>query len=199
MPCAKSDTEADMLSIVATVVIGIILGAATGGSLKELPHLRIRWAWMVLLGVALQLAPLSGKTLGYLVLMASFALLLAFAVGNLERPGFFLVVAGLCLNALVIGVNRGMPVTREALSDSNQTALLPDLLAHGGAKHHLADGRTRLLALADVMGAPSPVNQAFSVGDVCVHLGIAWYIVVAMKPERYPTLPAAKSATRMAI
>jgi hypothetical protein len=187
-----------MLSIFATVAIGILIGAVTGGSLKELPHLHIRWAWMALVGVALQFAPLTG-TPGYVVLLASFAFLLAFGIGNLERPGFFLVLAGLCLNTLVIAVNHGMPVTREALAHSNQAALLPDLIAHGGAKHHLATEQTRLLLLADVIGVPAPVNQAISVGDICVHVGIAWYIVVAMKPERYPTLQAPKPAPRMAI
>ena len=187
-----------MLSIVATIVVGVLLGVLTGGSLKQLPHLRIRWGWMALVGVALQFAQLSG-TLGYAVLMASFALLLVFAAANLQRPGFFLVVAGLCLNTLVIGVNRGMPVTREALEGSNQGALLPDLIANSGSKHHLAQGPNRLLVLADVIGVPAPVNQAISVGDICVHLGIVWYIVVAMKPERYPSLKSPKPAARMAI
>jgi len=187
-----------MVSILATVAIGVLLGAVTGGSLKELPHLRIRWAWMALIGVLLQFVPLT-RTPGYIVLLASFAFLLAFAIGNLQRPGFFLVLAGLCLNSLVIAVNRGMPVTREALAHSNQAALLPDLIAHGGSKHHLANEQTRLLALGDVIGVPRPVNQAISVGDVCVHVGIIWYIVVAMKPERYPVLPSPKPSPRTAI
>lgn len=187
-----------MLSIFATVAIGVLIGTATGGSLRELPHLSIRWAWMALAGVALQFTPLKG-TPGYAVLLASFAFLLLFALGNLDRPGFFLVLAGLCLNTLVIAVNRGMPVTREALSQSNQAALLPDLVASGGAKHHLVNRQTRLLLLGDVIGVPAPVNQAVSVGDICVHMGIAWYIVVAMKPERYPTLAVPKPAPRMAI
>jgi hypothetical protein len=187
-----------MLSIFATVAIGVLLGAVTGGSLKELPHLRIRWAWMALVGVALQFAPLSG-TPGYAVLLASFGFLLAFGLGNLDRPGFFLVLAGLCLNTLVIAVNHGMPVTREALTRSNQAALLPDLIAHGGAKHHLAGEHTRLLVLADVIGVPSPIAQAVSMGDICVHVGIAWYIVGAMKPERYPMLATPKPSPRMAI
>ncbi len=187
-----------MLTIFATVAIGVLLGAVAGGSLKQLPHLSIRWAWMALAGVALQFVPLSG-TPGYAVLMTSFAFLLVFGLGNLERPGFFLVLVGLCLNTLVIAVNHGMPVTREALSFSNQSALLPELIAHGGAKHHLVNQQDRLLLLGDVIGVPAPLNQAISVGDICVHVGIAWYIVVAMKPERYPTLAAPKPATRMAI
>ena len=63
--------------------------------------------------------------------MVSLGLLFAFAVLNLRLPGFWLILIGICLNALVIGVNQGMPVTHHALVVSDQSATL-GALEHGG-------------------------------------------------------------------
>ena len=86
----------------------------------------------------LQFIPVGG-TLGTILLYASFAALLAFGVLNIRAPGFVLILIGLALNAVVIVANQGMPVTRNALERSNQSATLSELIANGGAKHHLAD------------------------------------------------------------
>jgi len=75
-----------------------------------------------------------------------------------------------------------MPVTARALRDSGQTSTITDLIANGGAKHHLADAGTLLAPLADVIAVPDPVGQAISVGDICVHLGVGWFIVAGMAP-----------------
>ena len=71
-------------------------------------------------------------------------------------------------------------------SAHNQSATLTDLVANGGAKHHLADEEhISLLPLGNVILLGAPFNQAISVGDVCVQLGVAWFIVLAM-PRRRP-------------
>ena len=80
-----------------------------------------------------------------------------------------------------------MPVTQNALERSNQSATIADLIENGGAKHHLADEGTILLPLGDVIPLGTPFDQAISVGDVCVQLGVAWFIVFAM-PRRRPLL-----------
>jgi hypothetical protein len=159
------------------------MGLVAGGSLRDFPSVKIRWAWLALVGVLLQFAPVSGEQ-GFAVLLGSFLLLLLFAFVNSRVPGFVLVATGLCLNALVISANHGMPVTREVLLRSNQAATLPDLTRNGGEKHHLATDSTVLLPLADVIPVGSPIDQALSLGDVCVHIGIGWFIVVAMDPRR---------------
>jgi len=97
------------------------------------------------------------------------------------------------LNAVVIVANQGMPVTRNALERSNQSATLSELIANGGAKHHLADGTTNLLPLGDVIPLGQPLNQAISVGDVCVQLGAACFIVFSM-PRRHPRSVSTKAA-----
>ena len=172
-----------MRLILVSVAAAIVLGLVSGGTLRDFPSVKLRLAWLAAAGVFLQFVPVSGD-LGFGVLLLSFALLLAFAAVNLRSPGFVLIATGLCLNALVIGLNHGMPVTREALIGSDQAQTLPDLVRNGGEKHHLADTRTVLLPLADVIAVGHPVDQAVSLGDVCVHLGIGWFIVVAMHPRR---------------
>ena len=116
-----------------------------------------------------------------------------FAILNIRAPGVVLILIGLALNAIVIVANQGMPVTRNALEGSNQSATLSELIANGGAKHHLADGTTNLLPLGDVIPLGQPLNQAISVGDVCVQLGAACFIVFSM-PRRHPRTVSTKAA-----
>ncbi|MEP7060359.1 MAG: DUF5317 family protein [Actinomycetota bacterium] len=172
-----------MKLILATIVVAFAIGTATGRSAAGFPAVRIRWSWLAIAGIALQLAPLTGEG-AFVALLGSFGLLLAFAAANLRASGFLLIVVGLGLNLLVIAANHGMPVTTRALRDSGQVSTVADLIAHGGAKHHLAGANTVLAPLADVIAIPSPIGQAVSVGDICVHLGVGWFIVAGMQPGR---------------
>jgi hypothetical protein len=167
--------------ILATIVVAFVIGLATGGSVAGFPRVPIGWGWLAVAGIALQLAPLGGNA-AFAALIVSFVLLIVFARLNVRAPGFLLIVAGLGLNLLVISANHGMPVTARALRDSGQPSTITDLIAHGGAKHHLAGADTLLSPLADVIAVPGPIGQAVSVGDICVHLGVAWFIVAGMWP-----------------
>jgi hypothetical protein len=178
--------------ILFAVAAAIVGGLLAGGTLREFPSVRLQHAWLALAGVVLQFVPVGGTT-GNILLYASFAVLLLFAALNLRAPGFTLILAGLALNALVIVVNTGMPVTRHALVASNQSATLADLVANGGSKHHLASEGTILLPLADVMAVGSPIDQAISIGDVCVQLGAVWFIVFSM-PRRHPRIAQPETA-----
>jgi hypothetical protein len=172
-----------VLLIAITLIVGILLGLALGGSLRDFPTIGVRWWSLALAGVVLQfLNP--GGTLGHATVLASFALLLAFAGLNLGSPGFLLIIVGLALNTVVIAANGGMPVAREAVARSGQEGTLTDLLEHGGAKHHLADDGSVLLTLGDAIGIPRPIGQAVSVGDLVLDVGIAWYIAAATLPRR---------------
>jgi hypothetical protein len=172
--------------------LAIGLGYLLGGRLHRLGNVRFRHAWAGIAGVALQILPVGG-TLGFVALVASFVLLLFVAWVNRRLPGFALVVAGLCLNFLVIAVNEGMPVTREAVLASDQGETLDDLSSAGGSKHHLATSDDDLLFLADRIGIPAPVAQAVSVGDVVAYAGVVWFVVAAMRrrPEHAPAGAAA--------
>jgi hypothetical protein len=116
--------------------------------------------------------------------MASFGLLFAFGVLNWRNAGFPLIVVGLCMNALVIGVNHGMPVQRQALVRSGQGATLALLEKEGGAKHHLAGPGDKLMFLGDVIPVPNPVGQVVSLGDVATYAGVMWFVIASMQPSR---------------
>ena len=178
-----------MRLILLTVVVAVIVGLVTGGSLRAFPSIPLRWWWLAVAGVVLQLLPGQGA-IAVVLLFVSFGLLLVFGVVNVRVAGFPLILVGLALNALVIGVNRGMPVTRGALSSSGQQDALAELASNGdGQKHFLALGDTPLLFLGDVVPVPQPIGQAVSIGDVLVHVGVGWFIVMAMHPRRQPAVP----------
>ncbi len=169
-----------MRLILFAFALAIGLGYLMGGRLRNLGAVRFRHAWAGLVGVGLQFLPVTGAP-GYVALIASFVLLAFVAVANRRLPGFALIVVGLCLNFLVIAVNEGMPVTREALVASGQTATIDDLREAGGSKHHLATSEDDLQFLADRFGIPAPVNQAVSVGDIVAYSGVMWFVVAAMR------------------
>ncbi len=179
--------------ILFTVAAAIVVGLIAGGTLRDFPSVKLRWWRAALAGAVLQFIPLEGTT-GVILLLMSFAALLAFAVANVRTPGFGPILVGLALNALVITVNHGMPVTRHALVASHQTSTLDDLIHNGGAKHHLADSGTSLRLLGDVIPLGAPIDEAVSIGDLCMQVGAAWFIVLAM-PRRHPKIVRSEATT----
>ena len=177
-----------MLLIVGAILLAVLAGLAWGGKLRNLSAAHIRWPALAVVGLVLQVLPVreSAKGLAFALLMLSLGLLFAFALLNLRLPGFWLILIGICLNALVIGVNQGMPVTRHALVVSDQASTLGALEQGGGAKHHLAGPDDRVIFLADVIPIPNPVHQVLSVGDLFTYGGVMWFVVASMR--RRPSL-----------
>jgi hypothetical protein len=175
-----------MKLILASIVIAMLVGYAFGGRLRNFGTKQLKWPALAIVGLAMQLWPVgSGSTdLGFGLLMASFGLLLVFGAVNVRRPGFPLIILGIVMNALVIGVNHGMPVSRHALEVSGQSGTLQVLKHGGGAKHHLATSDDRLMFLGDVIAIPSPVGQILSSGDVVTYLGVMWFVFASMRPDR---------------
>jgi hypothetical protein len=169
-----------MRLVLFTFPIAIGLGYLLGGRLENLGGVRFRYAWAGLLGVILQFLPIEG-TPGYVALVASFVLLLFVSASNWKLAGFLLVLAGLWMNFLVIVVNEGMPVAREAIVASGQADTLDDIADAGGNKHHLATDEDDLLFLGDVIAIPAPVKQAVSIGDIVAYAGAMWFVIAAMR------------------
>jgi hypothetical protein len=177
-----------MKLVVASFVVALAVGYAAGGRLSALGELKIRWSVVALAGLALQVAPVPGRTLPLVFLWISFGLLLAFVVANIRVAGFAFILIGIVLNFTVIALNHGMPVTRHALVASGQQETLTLLVEEGGAKHHLA-ADDRLLFLGDVIPI-APIHQAVSVGDVFTYLGVMWVIVTGMRRRAPSGTPA---------
>jgi len=184
-----------MKLVLATLVIAVLAGYLAGGRLSNLGSAGVRWPGAAVAGLALQLAPVPGRTLPLVLLFVSFALLAVFALANVRArvAGFPLILVGIALNFAVIAVNLGMPVTRQALEASNQMDTLAMLVHDGGAKHHLAGPDERLLFLGDVI-AIRPIEQAVSAGDLFTYAGVVWLVVAAMLGRTTPSTARGRRA-----
>jgi hypothetical protein len=181
-----------VLLIIAAVVVGVGLGLILGGSFGNLAQLKLRWWWLALVGLALQLAPVASATRGRVdwpasaLLALSFVCLFVFLGANLWVAGVPIVALGILCNALAIAVNGGMPVSDAALRSAYTDPAAyretrSDLVHSGPPKHHLADEGTRLRPITDVIGLGPPIRSVFSVGDFLAMLGIVWLLTVATR------------------
>ena len=180
-----------MLLVIGVVVGGVVLGLIFGGSLRKLAAVRFRLWPLALIGLALQLVPVPTledprveRWIGAGLLVLSYLLILAFVLENIQFPGFPVVFIGILLNVFVISLNRGMPVSDEALrtaygADYPETR--QELVEAGDAKHHLARPDDLLLPLADSIPIGSPVRNVFSPGDVIAYLGVMWVLASATR------------------
>jgi Family of unknown function (DUF5317) len=161
---------------------GLLLGIATGGRPSRLATVHVRWVSLAVAALALQVVPTTvAGELAVPLLLVSFVGLVVFAVANIRYWGFELILLGVLFNFLVIGVNGGMPVSREALIASDQRDTIDDLRNVDTAKHHLADEDDRLVFLGDVIAIPSPVEQAISIGDLFTYGGVALFLAAGMR------------------
>jgi hypothetical protein len=163
--------------VLILIAAAVLIGFAAGGSLRPFEHVRVHWWGAALVGVALQALPLNGG-LGTAAVVASYVLLLGFAVVNRRLPALWLVIAGLLLNLVVIGLNGGMPVSASALRTAGTDSR--GLVGAGAIKHHLMGPDDVLTPLADVIAIPSPIGAVVSVGDLLLYAGIAILVVAIM-------------------
>ena len=164
---------------------GLIAGALLGGSLANLERLSLRFAWLVVLALALQIVAFSplgahfSKNVDVTLHFVSYALLLTCVAANLRRPPVMLFGLGVLSNTVAIVINRGyMPASRAAL----RLAGLPvSAVPHNNSE--LAGAGAHLAFLGDVFALPHgvPLANIFSVGDVLIAVGLAWLIADAMK------------------
>jgi Family of unknown function (DUF5317) len=171
--------------IVATLLLAVVIGYAAGGRISALADLKVRWGWVAIAGLVLQSIPMPSRTLSFVALYLSFALLLAFAAVNIGRQAIPFVA-----------VNSGMPVTRDALVTSGQLETLDELTDQGWVKHHLAGSDDDLLFLGDAIGV-SQIGQVVSIGDVFAYLGVAWLVVSGMRRRpRHDRVPVPLATER---
>lgn len=185
-----------MKLILITLAITFAVGYLMGGRLSNLSSLRIRWAPLALVGLAMQMINPPGRW-PLVMLLGSFVLLAVFALANIRTPGFGLIAIGVTMNFLVIGANAGMPVSAQALIASGQADTVRDLTddADSYVKHHLADEGDVVLFLGDVIALPPPISQAISLGDIFTYGGVAVVIVAGMR-RRVRDVDAALVPTR---
>lgn len=170
-----------MKLMLASLSLAVLAGVVVGGRLQNLSTVRLRWTGLAMFGFALQWVYGPGTVIPLTCLYVSFVLLTIFAVKNLRIVGFPVILVGVVMNFLVIGLNQGMPVARQALIASGQADTLDDLMNNPWPKHHLASDADLMLFLGDVIAVPQPVGQAISVGDIFTYGGVGVVIVAGMR------------------
>jgi hypothetical protein len=176
------DGDDSRVFILYAVVAGLLLGFLTGGSAARLGALRLSWAPLIVLGMAVQLALFSsplGNAIGDaapVVYVLSNLIVLAAVAANLAVPGLVLVLVGGTSNLLAIVANGGyMPVSPGALEAMGR-------LPKDGYSNSAPRVDVILGPLTDVFTMPTwvPMANVFSVGDVLIGAGVAIAVVAAM-------------------
>jgi len=174
-----------MTFTVLALAIGAAIGLCAGGRPRNISAHPVRAWWLLIVGVALQAAGsrVGGGAAGTLGFLATYACLLAFAAKNRTLIGMGIIAVGLGANALVIGLNGGMPVRAEAVVAahiSDQQGLAGVAYGH---RHHRERSRDRLRWLGDIIPLPE-LHQVLSFGDVVLAVGVADVMAHLLQPRR---------------
>jgi hypothetical protein len=162
--------------LIATVAAAAIIVAVTRGDVRRLTQLHFVGVWLLIAGVAIQIAlefidfePKQIDTLGYGLLMVSYAFILGFCLANLPIRGFGVIAIGLGLNALVIGLNHGMPTLAVGNDAHGNRVEKPVELT---VKHRPERPDDLLAFLDDHILFPKPLDTVVSFGDLIMAVGI---------------------------
>ena len=163
----------------AALAIGIVGGLATGGKIGNLARMRFRWPWLIVAALVVRvgavLPPLSRIDGIQWVYVGALTAVLAWTIWHIDRlPGIWLVAAGSAANLFEIAANGGrMPVAPEIAGPLVQRGQIGQYTLMGPGTH--------LNWLADWIGLPGPLHEAYSPGDLIVALGIAIVVMRAMR------------------
>jgi Family of unknown function (DUF5317) len=168
------------------IAIGLLAGLLTRGRIGNLSTVKVKLWPIALMGLLFQVLLFSSPlativgAFGPSLYVISTAVVLMALVVNLRQPGFWLITVGALANFAVIVANGGqMPASAEAFATLNGLPVVPttdfsnSVIAAPGAP---------LFFLGDVFVLPRPLPLAnvFSIGDVLIGLGGAWFIVATM-------------------
>ena len=169
--------------------IGLLAGLVAGGSIGRLADLRIRLAPLAIGGLLFQLllfSPPLGTILakdlpiGPGLYVGSTLLVLAALIANIGRPGFAFILIGAALNLFAVVANGGvMPASPDAWASLHGLTGVPQEVLTNST---LASAATRLAVLGDLFAVPRglPFANVFSVGDLLIAIGGAWFIARTM-------------------
>lgn len=168
------------------VALGLIAGVVTRGNLGALADVKVRLWPVALIGLAFQLllfsSPLAHVVgrLGPPLYVVSTAFVLMALVVNVRQPGFWLIALGALTDFTVILANGGqMPASPDAFAALNGLPVVPTTDFSNSV---IGGPDTPFYFLADrfVLPRPLPFANVFSIGDVMIGVGGAWFIVSVM-------------------
>lgn len=161
-----------------TVIVAAIVVAVTFGSFGQLAKIQVKAVWLLLAGLVIQLVvTFVGipqhlyDSLGFGLIMFSYVLILAFCFVNIGIRGIGLITIGIAMNALVIGLNQGMPTRDQPITTASgrhiEKPIEPDV------KHRPERSSDLLPFLSDIIWLPAPFeDEAISFGDLILAVGI---------------------------
>ena len=183
--------------ILYAIPAGILAGFLVGGRLQGLSTLRFRWAWVFMLGLAVQLVLFSdfvteriGEA-GVPIYVGSTLAVAAVIAMNLWIRGMPIVLLGAISNLAAIIANGGyMPASIDAMESLGKPV-------KGGYSNSSFVPDPALPWLTDVFALPAwlPFSNVFSVGDILIGLGVVVVIATAMRtpvakaPDLAPAIP----------
>lgn len=192
--------------LVDSIVVGLIVGFLRRGRLANLAEVEVRGLFLAVIAVVVQYGGQRLTNAGWLALrpyaphiyLATFLFLLAVIWLNRKNPAILLMGAGILLNFVVIAVNGGkMPVSPEGLARVGMEEYIAVLQGDDVLTHQLIDETTHLVFLADIFALPKPYPfpKIFSVGDVVLGIGAAWFLIGGM--IAHPSVTGKRRAVEM--
>jgi len=169
-----------------SIAVGLALALALGGRPSRLLDVDIRLPWAAPTALAVQLVIFSGHvTLPAAAMatlhLATYSLLVAFAIANRRLVALLPALLGMILNAIAIALNGGvMPVSKAAAQAAGLTI---------GDGSNVALGARHARFLGDVFALPVhlPLTNVFSVGDLLIGFGMVGFIVaVSVRRDSEP-------------
>lgn len=164
-----------MLAFAVVIVVGLAIGLARGGSVKNLLAARLRWPGLIIFAVALQLSggfvPRSQSIIAFGLVVASYVVVFAFAALNWNLPGMAFIAIGAAMNYTVILLNRGMPISAAAAARVGFGGAKAQQLVLRGKHFINFAGHARLSALGDVIPLWRQPTVA-SAGDLIIWAGL---------------------------
>jgi Family of unknown function (DUF5317) len=157
--------------LIVLAIVCLLTVPMTGGDLRRLGNLRVRWIWLGPLAVFVQtvlvtIAPGGSHAVHAAVHIGTYGLIAAFLWANRRLPAAPIIALGAFLNGLAITVNGGeMPAAAAALR-------LAGLRLGHGFHNSVALAHPHLLWLGDIIPVPWPLPNVLSVGDVIVYAGL---------------------------
>jgi hypothetical protein len=178
------------LGCCALLVVALV--PLTGGSLRRLAEIRLRWIPLAVAALALQVVvitiwPTMPHSLAVAGHLTSYLILGAVLWANRRIPGMVIIAAGAGANALAITINGGtMPATSWAL---RQAGIKP----RAGFDNSGIVTHPHLAWLGDIMVTPSwlPLRNMVSIGDLLLLIGA---LVLVVRVSRRSAATASASA-----
>jgi hypothetical protein len=169
--------------LLPSLLLGVVFALLLGGKPSRLLAVKLRLGWTVWMAIAVQgvlFTSLGQDFVPDLVVplhLASYGLLIAFALANAHIMSLVPLLVGMVLNAVVIAANGGrMPVSLAAWESAG---------LGGDPETNVRLGAERLGFLGDVFALPAgfPLANVFSVGDLLIGLGAIAFIVSVATQE----------------